>query len=425
MYGRAFLGAIAAVIGAVVYTVALQNQTLPYEHVQGKNNTVLFITAEPRGFCNVHLATAYSLLQNHPHINIHYASFADVAGRLRHIVEVATDRGAESAHTVFHTLQSPGYVEALFRVKQGLHGIRHEPGAQGIDRLAEVMPAALAPWTNEEYWHLYGSLTSVIDEVDPAVVVVDTFFHPGIDATRDKQRLHALITPNLFADLLPAQQPAWTLLWKYPAMGSGFPYPVPWRLIPANVHMSIKMIRAVMRLPEIHAKQAWLKAKGIATPINFMGIYKPYMPWLTQTLPGAHLPMVRIPENVTRTGPINLAGLEEETASGKALLEWVQRKKTVMIALGSGFKFNEDAARNMTQAMESILTTTSDLQVLWKMEKSGSFDTSFVDHAVEQFPDRFRIEKWLDVELPTLLQSGHIAAFVHHGGAGCYHDALG
>jgi hypothetical protein len=37
---------------------------------------------------------------------------------------------------------------------------------------------------------------------------------------------------------------------------------------------------------------------------------------------------------------------------------------------------------------------------------------------------RLRIKKWLEVEPPTLLQGGHIVAFVHHGGAGSYHDSI-
>lgn len=153
-----------------------------------------------------------------------------------------------------------------------------------------------------------------------------------------------------------------------------------------------------------------------------MGLYRPDVPWLTQTLPGAHLPLVTIPRNVTLTGPINLAGLEEETSAARELLEWT-KKPTVLISLGSGFRYVEYQARVMLEAMQHVLKET-DVQILWKIDKLESFDDNFLETAMRDSAGRLRIEKWLEVEPPTLLQDGHILAFVHHGGAGSYHDSI-
>lgn len=182
------------------------------------------------------------------------------------------------------------------------------------------------------------------------------------------------------------------------------------------------MVRGMLHLPSVTEKRNFLKNKGIKNPIDFMGIYKPDVPWMTQTLPGAHLPMMRMPRNVTLTGPINLAGLEKESYAVKELLDWVQ-KPTLLISLGSGFRYAEYQAKVMLEAMQNVLKET-DVQILWKLDKLEPFDSQFMETAVRDSAGRLRIEKWLEVEPPTLLQEGHIVAFIHHGGSGAFHDSL-
>jgi hypothetical protein len=416
--------AIALLIGVCAFLLSwfrAENEQLV---IQGKNNTVLFLTNEHPGLYNVHLSTVYSLLEKHPEVIIHYASFPRVAGKIQHISSLAVKRGSKAKDVTFHTLTGLGYVETILKNMGGNQSnMTHGPGLEAGDHLAKSIGFYISPWEAEEYWTLYESCQRLIDEVDPAVVVLDTMFGPGIDATRDKDRLHALITPNILSDLLPAKQPAWTLFWKYPALGSGFPYPVPWRLIPANVYINLKIIRGLLHMPNVAARKKTLAKKGIKNPIDFIGLYRPDVPWLTQTLPGAHLPLVTIPRNVTLTGPINLAGLEEMTSAARELLDWTQ-KPTVLINLGSSFRYNEYQASVMLAAMQNVLQNT-DVQVLWKMDKVEAFDDQFLKAAVKDSTGRLRIETWLDVEPPTLLQDGNIVAFVHHGGAGSYHDAVG
>ncbi|KFY25088.1 hypothetical protein V491_01899 [Pseudogymnoascus sp. VKM F-3775] len=390
--------------------------------IQGKNNTVLFVTNEHPGFYNVHISAVYSLLEKHPQIEIHYASFPKVEKRVQQISSLAAKRGSTAKDVAFYPLTGLGYVDTVEKFLGNQTFTTHRPGLSAGDHFAKYMGTYIAPWSAEEYWILYESCDRLIDEIDPAVIIIDTFFGPAVDAARDRRRLHALITPNILSDLLPAKQPAWTLFWKYPALGSGFPYPVPWSLIPANVYINFKIIRGMLHLPSVAAKRKFLGKKGIKKPIDFMGLYRPDVPWLTQTLPGAHLPLVIIPRNVTLTGPINLAGLEERTSAARELLDWI-KKPTVLISLGSGFKYVEYQVRVMLEAMQNVLEET-EVQVLWKMDKLEPFDDQFVKAAMRESAGRLRIEKWLDVEPPTLLQDGNIVAFVHHGGAGSYHDSI-
>ncbi|KAJ8128866.1 hypothetical protein O1611_g4767 [Lasiodiplodia mahajangana] len=73
-----------------------------------------------------------------------------------------------------------------------------------------------------------------------------------------------------------------------------------------------------------------------------------------------------------------------------------------------------------------------DLQVLWKLRKApiDGIGTEYVDTFTEPLVPflkngRVKLEPWLDAEPTALMQTGHIVASVHHGGAGCYHEALG
>ncbi|KAK6523310.1 hypothetical protein TWF694_006193 [Orbilia ellipsospora] len=424
MMRRAALVAALATIIALPYFQFTKNSNddkFLFQNVQGKNNTVLFLTDDHHGFCNVHLASVYSLLENHPQIIIHYASFPKNNERLQHIASLATRNGSGGKDVTFYPLPGLGYAGAIDREIGRQENIRHGPGLAAARKLAGNFRYYLAPWSVEEYLALYESVSEVIEQVDPAVIVIDTFFSPGIDATRDKRRLHALVTPNLFSDLTPAAQPAWTLFWKYPALGSGFPYPVPWRYIPENIYANFQIIRGMLSLPDIAAKKDFLREKGIKRPIDFMGLYRPDVPWITQTLSGAHLPLV-VPPNVTLAGPINLAGLEEKTSAVQELLDWIT-KPTVLISLGSGFSYLEYDAKAMLEAIQAVLTET-DVQIIWKMDKLVPFDDEFIKTALQAWPDRLRIEKWLAAEPPTLVQHKNVIAFVHHGGAGCFHDAI-
>lgn len=66
-----WLLALLALLGAVGISFLFERSGNHYApQVLGKNNTVLFLTTDHYGYCNVHLATAFALLQNQPHIAV-------------------------------------------------------------------------------------------------------------------------------------------------------------------------------------------------------------------------------------------------------------------------------------------------------------------------------------------------------------------
>ena len=90
-------------------------------------------------------------------------------------------------------------------------------------------------------------------------------------------------------------------------MGSGIPFPVPWSRMAENIYLNLRFISSMLFMPDIKQKQAFLKSKGLQDPINFFKLHRPNVPWLTQTTPGASVPVDVVPPNVTCTGPMVLS----------------------------------------------------------------------------------------------------------------------
>ncbi|WZH43095.1 uncharacterized protein QYS62_004097 [Fusarium acuminatum] len=199
----------------------------------------------------------------------------------------------------------------------------------------------------------------------------------------------------------------------------GFPYPLPWRKIPENLYLNLRVIYSVIRMPELAAKRKWLPAKGIADPLNFLGAYRHDAPWVTVTTEGASIPADYIPPNVTATNPIILS-----VAPAPELVEWLKKAPTILINLGSTVMYTEAQASVMIQAITKVLDQLN-VQFLWKFNKYGNYSNNIflpVQRYIEN--GQLRLERWLTVDPTSILETGRFIASVHHGGANCYNEAV-
>lgn len=207
------------------------------------------------------------------------------------------------------------------------------------------------------------------------------------------------------------------------SLGSGFPFPVPWKLIPANMYLIFRFIYSVMVAPEVAEKRVFLKSKGLKDPMNFMELQRPDVPWISQALTEASLPLDFVPSNAMTTGPIviSVGSVEEQDP---AMMRWLEQRPTVLISLGSSVEYTEEMSRIMVGAIKKVLDQTN-VQFLWKRKPYTKYSDDFKAPVLDYIDQgRVRIETWLSVDPPSLLESGHITAFVHHGGANCYHEAI-
>lgn len=180
-------------------------------YIQGKNKTALFLANCEHGLANVHVATAAALLENYPDINVHYASFPCARKKIARVSSFAPN------NITFHELNGPSFEEAFGKLNGEAWTMIHPPGMKGIPRFVEELQQWIAPWDVDEHMSLYNEMGAIIDDVDPAVIVLDTLFRPSFDITRDKNRQHAILTPNTLVDNFAGKQPNAAMLWKYPA----------------------------------------------------------------------------------------------------------------------------------------------------------------------------------------------------------------
>ncbi|KAI0199394.1 hypothetical protein F4808DRAFT_471677 [Astrocystis sublimbata] len=393
---------------------------------QGRNNTVLFLTNCEHGLAMNFLAMAYTLLVHHPEIEVHYASFKPMARRLERISEHARQKQPSARSIVYHELPDLVLLDLMIAKGRAPDSIVHGPGIAGVKTVIRDMTYYVSPWSAEQHMRLFNGCAEVMDKVDPALVVLDTTMRPAIHAARNRTRLQAVISALHPAETFPLDQPYLSWLWKYPVMGSGIPFPVPWSRLVENIYINMLYYWAMLRMVSFSETQKELASQGLTDPVSWYNIRADDVPYFSQALPGASIPLDVYPPNVTLTGPIILSTSRAEEES-PALTEWLARGPTVLVSLGSLFVWSESQAIAMAQALVDTLASRSDLQVLWKFMKAP--DATYGDEfraPLQPYIDsgRLKIESWLEVHPFALLETGHIVASVHHGGAGCYSEAL-
>lgn len=89
--------------------------------------------------------------------------------------------------------------------------------------------------------------------------------------------------------------------------------------------------------------------------------------YISQTLPGASIPLENLAKNVVPAGVI-LLGSGSADEQDPELLAWLKQAPTVVVNLGSLFKYSEDRTRMMAEAIHAVLSF-NDTQGLWKMAR--------------------------------------------------------
>ncbi|OTB02617.1 glycosyltransferase family 1 protein [Hypoxylon sp. CI-4A] len=421
MLGRIVLGSsvlIAALGFLLQWLLPPWAPATPF--VPGRNNTVLFISNTEFGLSNIFVSTVYALLERHPDVQVHYASYAEMAPRLERVAKHVRQTNPSARDAILHRFPDRlTFIDAMITGGRTVDVIRSPPGLAGIDNLCRDMPFYTAPWTADKHIALYQETIDIIDEVDPALVVLDIFFRPPIEAARQTKRLHAFLTPNPPVDTFVLEQPYLSWLWKYPVMASGIPFPVPWSKLPLNIYLNLRYFYNMLFMPGLQETLRALKSKGLNHQISLFDLHRSNTPWFTTSLPGASTPLDYYPPNVTEVGPmmLSLSTVEEENP---ALAEWLARRPTVLVNLGSVFSWGESQATVMARALADFRKAPLDAEgATYGDEEFAAPIQKYIDEG------RIKMEAWLAVEPTSLLETGHFIASVHHGGSGSYNEALG
>ncbi|KAK9252730.1 putative udp-glucoronosyl and udp-glucosyl transferase family protein [Lipomyces tetrasporus] len=387
---------------------------------------VLFLTNSERGQSSVHLATAHTLLCDYSDaIDVHFATFDELAPV---VAQVSRQASSDADRRItFHPVRGSPYKKSIYDRGAHLETARHGTGVWGAERLFWLIQVGLIPWTGAEYIEIANNIRAIVEEVQPDLAVIDTFYSPAVDAVEAAMGngSHVMLSPNDLKDLLAAVHPHVGALWKYPVVGSGFPYPLPWYLIPANIYICLRMGYAISSGPAIKEFKSYLRSQNYSIHEPMFHFVHPAVPMLVASSLEIEYPM-SVPKQVSPVGPIFMA-LESAEKEDPDLVAWLARAPTVLIILGSHTTYDEHDATEMIRAIRMVLDRNDQVQVLWKLKipDDGSKSARKEDVDALLVTGRVRIESWFKADPASLLATGHIVAYVNHGGANSYFEAMG
>ncbi|KAH8654648.1 hypothetical protein BGZ60DRAFT_331638, partial [Tricladium varicosporioides] len=379
---------------------------------------ILFITCSDYGQANVMLSVASELLRSS--FAVHIASTATLAPRVEQL----------SPHARFHLLPGDSMFESYLAVGHGVEGIIHQPGIRGAVSSFTNVDRMMQHWMDGQYLALYENCVALLKDLAPNVVIVDPVCAPQIDACRSGMHKHKLVilSPMGLKDLLVPVQSWAGVLWKYPVMSSGYPFPLPFHLILANAYILLRLVLVCFltssRFRQIGAAR---KAAGIPGPIPSIQLYVSQgIHYLVPDLPELSFPLDSIPRNVTACGPIISLPLanEEITASGHELLQWMRDGETVLISFGSHFAPSREYCISLAGGLMDALQKHPHLRVLWKCKLPKDDDLGIVTGILGDAwtEGRVRMIEWLEIPPAHLLMVPGVVASVHHGGANTYFE---
>ncbi|KAF3760397.1 family 1 glycosyltransferase [Cryphonectria parasitica EP155] len=395
-----------------------------------KRRSLLFFTNSEWGQANVILATIHEFLIL-DEFDIHLASYSALEPRLHDLLEThaASYPRPLRPSITFHTI--PGLSVAQLCHRDGVaNSLPHKPGLKGGVASYARLEDFFFRHTVDEYMEQQRYSKQVITQTQPVLILAEQGFSPGLDACMELNQPFTVLSPNSFKDFEQRFQPLLRILWKYPALASAFPFPVPLGMVPANVYLWVRMmttiaVSASTRGSRLHTLNKGRHANGLEGPPPVMSALKKASHILCPSLPELDFPMLVRPTTIG-CGPIVLPARPVSEVDPE-LDTWLGRScmKTVLVNLGTHYSTDSALALEVARALKSALDTFPHVQILWKMIPQGegqqeNIHTVFGDDLLRN--SRIRIEKWLKPDPVALLETGKVIAQVHHGGANTYFE---
>ncbi|PSR82295.1 hypothetical protein BD289DRAFT_371433 [Coniella lustricola] len=407
-------------------------------------HSLLFFTNSEWGQANVILATIHEFLILDT-LDIHLASYAALLPRLQEFLtshSISYPRPlkifcsqdgkfpSQRPSITFHTI--PGLSIAQLCHQDGIAtSLPHEPGLKGAIPSYARLEEFFFRHTADEYMEQEKHSKQVIMKVRPALILSEQGFSPGLDACIELNLPFTILSPNSFKDFEQRLQPGLAMLWKYPALASAFPFPVPWKLIPTNIYLWLQMGWTITRSASSETSRLrTLTAKrhenGIEGPPPIMIASKRASHILCPSLPELDFPMIIRPTTFG-CGPIVLPA-QPLVVIDPELDFWLHRgsMKTVLVNLGTHYSSDLAFSIEVAHALRGVLEYFNDVQILWKMIPQSEGQLNDIQGAFGQdlvANTRVRIETWLKADPVSIIETGKVIVQVHHGGANTYFES--
>ncbi|KAJ4308156.1 hypothetical protein N0V84_012265 [Fusarium piperis] len=210
---------------------------------------VLMLTNSELGQSNIFIATAHALLERDPNFELHIASFP----QLEKTLSLALAKDGQQPPIGFHSFPGRTMFECLnssqdssnhmFSLSLLKSGLWNAPQA-----IRFITTGAFLCWTPEEFAAIFNETCVLIETLKPDMVLVDSIFSPGITAGKhmkshvSKAFTLTILSPNSMKDYVHHLEPRGAPFWKWAAVGSGIPMPVPWYYVPLNIYLLFRLI---------------------------------------------------------------------------------------------------------------------------------------------------------------------------------------
>ncbi|KAJ3770738.1 hypothetical protein FB446DRAFT_790233 [Lentinula raphanica] len=377
---------------------------------------ILLTTNCEYGQANVVLALAYELATR-PGVRVAIASFAPLEKRVVQLQQQLRDEGHFSDIS-FHSLPGRGHIEAVGMTRLDTP---HGPGVRQALHSFRYAPSMLLPWTESEYMEQLTAIENIIHQFDPQVVVAEWFHRAGQDVCKKLGLKFFVITPNSSKDIVGFRQPWANGLWKFPALSSGYAYPLPWSKLIPNMFINCMLITGIRLSPTVRKAD---KMRKIYDEINPPILVDPEIHYLCPSTPDLDFPVV-VPDNITLCGPLVMPTAPIQTADPE-LAAWLDQAPTVVVNLGSHVTFDSSAIRQIAGGFRPLLRSHPKIQILWKLRPEGDVQ-EVLDECIERDADiqeRVRVMHWFQTEPFAILQHNKVICSVHHGGANSFFEAV-
>lgn len=229
-----------------------------------KSKSIIFLTNSEHGQAQVHLAIAHEMLVS-SELKVHFASFPDLHSRVCELQKLHPLNPIR-----FHRINGPSTTEAMCKNKLRGWNLSHPCGITHAVGALTNLPYVVCPRKWEDYFAIYQRCVEIVKEIGPAMVVVDSHLNPGLDMCRNwsndegRERMkYVVINPIDLIHMLGMTQPLLGAFWKYPAFCSGFPFPVPWYLVLANIYLQIRLIASLLFASRFRAMERCRKSAGL------------------------------------------------------------------------------------------------------------------------------------------------------------------
>ncbi|KAE8352501.1 diacylglycerol acyltransferase-domain-containing protein [Aspergillus coremiiformis] len=393
-----------------------------------RRQSVLFLANSEHGQTNIILAITHELLVRGD-IDVHIGSFPALERRIEKLV---TDNAAAyddsfRSRIHFHPIRGPSNTDVFIRT--GKRGAFHPPGYHGSVLGFQSLCEDIWGWTEDEYVDIYHSCVEIVTAVQPSVIAADFFFLQGRDAAHNTGYTAILINTTSLTHIVLGLQPHSAALWKYPLPGTGFPYPLPFHLVPLNALAGIKTAKMYHGSGRRREIRDWRIRHHIHGRFPFADAWRPDRFHLSPALKELDWPM-EVPDNILACGPILLPTASVEKQDPE-LATWLQNGPTVLVNLGTLYAPDPKVAEHIATGLKRFLDSWQGqkVQILWKLPKHPHDEGDVYHRSIEPLrqeteSDRVRIHPWFSVEPMAMLQTGQIVCSVHHGGANSWYEAI-